>query len=263
MRRENSVVVQLLDLPGVWVVGVSFGQRDVSVDVRLRRRRLACPYCEHVSWFRHETRPVDSTWVHLDLGRWGCVVRARLRRLRCPTHGVVVEAVPFARPREALAHPGHSGNELLQGLSDAGELLARAVADREQLCRVVAHLGNRLAEVEATFNEKVAVSPPVSSSERDAFIDSARLPAITKAERHLVVLNPSADVIAERELAWGRNNSYREWQKPGMTLIEAIESMQVDLKQTPRRGLWLDTSGQTPQQTVESILAGGIGESRW
>jgi hypothetical protein len=41
MRRENSVVAQLLDLPGVWVVGVSFGQRDVTVDVRLRRRRLA------------------------------------------------------------------------------------------------------------------------------------------------------------------------------------------------------------------------------
>jgi transposase len=99
MRRENSVVAQLLDLPGVWVVGVSFGQRDVTVDVRLRRRRLACPYCGYLSWFRHETRPVDSTWVHLDLGRWGCVVRARLRRLACPRHGVVVEAVPFARPR--------------------------------------------------------------------------------------------------------------------------------------------------------------------
>jgi transposase len=83
----------------VWVEGVSLGERDVTVDVGLRRRRLACPYCEHVSWVRHDSRPVDSTWVHLNLGRWGCVVRARLRRLRCPTHGVVVEAVPFARPR--------------------------------------------------------------------------------------------------------------------------------------------------------------------
>jgi transposase len=89
----------LLDLPGVWVVGVSLGERDVTVDVRLRRRRLACPYCGYLTWFRHETRPVDSTWVHLDLGRWGCVVRARLRRLSCPTHGVVTEGVPFARPR--------------------------------------------------------------------------------------------------------------------------------------------------------------------
>ena len=78
--------------------GVSFGERDVTVDVKLRRRRLRCPHCDYVTWFRHDTRVVDSTWGHLDLGRWGCVVRARLRRLRCPAHAVVTEQVPFARP---------------------------------------------------------------------------------------------------------------------------------------------------------------------
>ena len=88
----------LMDLPGVTVSGVSFGERDVTVDVKLRRRRLRCPHCDYVTWFRHDTRVVDSTWGHLDLGRWGCVVRARLRRLRCPAHAVVTEQVPFARP---------------------------------------------------------------------------------------------------------------------------------------------------------------------
>jgi transposase len=87
-----------MDLPGVTVSGVSFGERDVTVDVKLRRRRLRCPHCDYVTWFRHDTRVVDSTWGHLDLGRWGCVVRARLRRLRCPAHAVVTEQVPFARP---------------------------------------------------------------------------------------------------------------------------------------------------------------------
>jgi transposase len=87
-----------MDLPGVTVSGVSFGERDVTVDVKLRRRRLQCPHCDYVTWFRHDTRVVDSTWGHLDLGRWGCVVRARLRRLRCPAHAVVTEQVPFARP---------------------------------------------------------------------------------------------------------------------------------------------------------------------
>jgi transposase len=33
----------------------------------------------------------------LDLGRWRLEVHARLRRLRCPEHGVLVEGVPFAR----------------------------------------------------------------------------------------------------------------------------------------------------------------------
>ena len=34
----------------------------------------------------------------MDLGVWRLEVRCRLRRLRCPEHGVLVEAVPFARP---------------------------------------------------------------------------------------------------------------------------------------------------------------------
>ena len=40
MRRETSAVARLLDLPGVWVVGVSFGLRDAIVEVRLRPPEL-------------------------------------------------------------------------------------------------------------------------------------------------------------------------------------------------------------------------------
>jgi transposase len=36
-------------------------------------------------------------WRHLDLGVWRLEVRASLRRLECPEHGVRVEGVPFAR----------------------------------------------------------------------------------------------------------------------------------------------------------------------
>jgi hypothetical protein len=39
-----------------------------------------------------------------------------------------------------------------------------------------------------------------------------------------------------------------------MTLDAAVASMQKDLWETPRRGLWLDSSGQTPEQTVEAIV---------
>jgi len=42
-------------------------------------------------------RPVDSDWRHLDLGVWRLEIRARLRRLVCPEHGVRTEQVPFAR----------------------------------------------------------------------------------------------------------------------------------------------------------------------
>ena len=79
--------------------------------------------------------------------------------------------------------------------------------------------------------------------------------SITGAERHLIVLNPSAEAVAERELGRGGGNSYRDWQKPGMSLVDAIRSMQDELIDTPRRGLWLDSTGQTPEETVETILA--------
>ncbi|MGH3469522.1 MAG: ISL3 family transposase [Thermocrispum sp.] len=67
------------------------------VDVALRARRLACPHCDYTTRARYDTRPVWSWWRHLDFGRFRVEVRAGLRRLACPEHGVLVEAVPFAR----------------------------------------------------------------------------------------------------------------------------------------------------------------------
>jgi chloramphenicol 3-O-phosphotransferase len=80
------------------------------------------------------------------------------------------------------------------------------------------------------------------------------LESIQDAERHLVVLNPSTEVIVERELGRG-SNAYRDWQKPGMTLAAGVASLQEALTETPKRGLWLDTSEQTPEETVAQIFA--------
>ncbi|MGH2472322.1 MAG: helix-turn-helix domain-containing protein [Candidatus Limnocylindria bacterium] len=49
----------------------------------------------------YDRRP-ERRWRHLDLGGRRCFLRMPLRRLRCPEHGVVTEAVPFA--------PAHSGS---------------------------------------------------------------------------------------------------------------------------------------------------------
>jgi hypothetical protein len=78
--------------------------------------------------------------------------------------------------------------------------------------------------------------------------------SITNVERHLVVLNPTSQAIAEREVSRGKN-SYRDWQMPGMTLVDAVESMQTSLADTPRIGLWIDSTGMTAEETVESILS--------
>lgn len=95
--RVTTVFNRLLALPGITVKDVSFGDGWVTVAVSLRGRRLSCPQCVFSTRARYDTRAVDSSWRHLDLGRWRVMVRARLRRLRCPTHGVRVEAAPFAR----------------------------------------------------------------------------------------------------------------------------------------------------------------------
>jgi transposase len=95
--RVTAAFFRLLDLPGVWVRKVRFEPDRVVVTVALRRRRLVCPKCEFQTRNRESKQHHDSVWRHLDLGVWRLEIHARLRRLRCPEHGVHVEGVPFAR----------------------------------------------------------------------------------------------------------------------------------------------------------------------
>ncbi|HEY3010247.1 MAG TPA: AAA family ATPase [Micromonosporaceae bacterium] len=62
----------------------------------------------------------------------------------------------------------------------------------------------------------------------------------------VVVLTPRPDVVAARETARGKD-AYDEW-----TVAELDRALR---QETPRIGLWLDTSDQTPGQTVDEILA--------
>jgi transposase len=95
--RVTAALCRLLRLPGVHVRAVVFEPDRLIVVVALRRRRLACPLCEYATPHRHDLRRVQSDWRHLDLGVWRLEIRATLRRLVCPEHGVRVEGVPFAR----------------------------------------------------------------------------------------------------------------------------------------------------------------------
>jgi transposase len=95
--RVTAALSRLLRLSGVWVRAVSFDPDRVLVTVALRRRRLHCPKCSYVTRHRESKQHHDSVWRHLDLGVWRLEVHARLRRLRCPEHGALVEGVPFAR----------------------------------------------------------------------------------------------------------------------------------------------------------------------
>lgn len=72
--------------------------------------------------------------------------------------------------------------------------------------------------------------------------------AIRGRPLHVVILAPSPDVVAARERARPKT-AYRS---DGIT-IEHLDA--VLRNETPRIGLWLDTSSQTADETVEEILA--------
>ena len=126
--RATAAFKRLVRLEDVNVTAVEFLATMVVVTVALRRRRLVCPHCSYKTRWRYDTRSVDSRWRHLDLGTWRLEIRSNLRRLRCPTHGVVVEAVPFARPG---AHLTRDLDDLLAWLATRMDRTAVA-----RLCRV-------------------------------------------------------------------------------------------------------------------------------
>lgn len=95
--RASTLLNDLLGLPGVRATAASVVDGELRVMVALRRRRLACPRCGYTTRHRYDTREVDSSWRHLDMGGRVCRFGMRRRRLRCPEHGVLAEAVPFAR----------------------------------------------------------------------------------------------------------------------------------------------------------------------
>ena len=71
----------------------------------------------------------------------------------------------------------------------------------------------------------------------------------------VVVLAPSSAIVAGRETSRGKT-AYR----PGFDTIERLDD--VLRAETPRLGLWLDTSEQTPDETVEEIVQRAWSEGR-
>ncbi|CUW28814.1 Chloramphenicol phosphotransferase-like protein [Streptomyces reticuli] len=64
---------------------------------------------------------------------------------------------------------------------------------------------------------------------------------------YVVVLAPAAAEVAAREAGRAKTGYGGEW-----TVAALDEELRL---RTPRIGLWLDTSGWTPEETVEAILA--------
>ena len=95
--RFTSIFNKLLNLQGVRVHGVVFDFDTITVDVRPTRRKHQCPDCPYKCWAFYDAE--ERQWRHIALGRWKVSLSYRICRLKCPHHGVVTEAVPWAEPQ--------------------------------------------------------------------------------------------------------------------------------------------------------------------
>lgn len=124
--------------------------------------------------------------------------------------------------------------EYLPGASD--EALARL--------RLRYRLSAATADAYAEAGFTAVVQDVVLGEELTAYVRLVRTRPL-----HVVVLAPDAETVAAREAARAKTGyGGAAWTVPA--LDEALRAS------TPPIGLWLDTSGQTPTETVEAILAG-------
>lgn len=87
--RVTTIFNHILDLPKTTVSNVEISADYLTVIVKLRGKKLHCPKCDFVTKARYDTRPVRSYWRHLDIGKRRLELKSDLRRLKCPTHGVI------------------------------------------------------------------------------------------------------------------------------------------------------------------------------
>jgi AAA domain len=82
--------------------------------------------------------------------------------------------------------------------------------------------------------------------------DVARwLHAFSARPRRLVVLRPTVAVVAERE-RHRKATTGKVAYRPGEMTVAGLDAA---VGETPRVGLWLDTSEQTPEETLAEIVA--------
>ena len=167
--RVTAAFSRLLELPGIWVREVRFEPGRVIVKVALRRKRLCCPKCSYSTMARENEQDHDSVWRHLDLGIWRLEVRARLRRLRCPEHGALVEGVPFARYGARLTRDFDDLIAWLATKTDQTAICRLVRIDWETVGRIIKRVGDELLPAAADeFFGALDPTPAPSTQPRQA-----------------------------------------------------------------------------------------------
>lgn len=101
--RATSVLRTLLALQSLRIIAFEFTDDGLVVDVAPSHRVARCSGCERKCHSVHDRR--RRCWRHLDLGGIRTDLRCELRRVRCPSCGVRVEAVPWAAAGSGFTLP--------------------------------------------------------------------------------------------------------------------------------------------------------------
>ncbi|WP_405520053.1 AAA family ATPase [Streptomyces canus] len=129
-------------------------------------------------------------------------------------------------------------------VSGRAEYLPGASGEASAQLRLRYRLSAATADAYAEAGFTAVVQDVVLGEDLTAYVGLVRTRPL-----YVVVLAPDAGTVTAREAGRAKTGYDGEaWTIPA--LDEALRTS------TPRIGLWLDTSGLTPTQTVEAILAG-------
>jgi predicted kinase len=146
---------------------------------------------------------------------------------------------------ERLPRAAHVRGDLFRRMIVSGreEYTPGASGEAVAQLRLRYRLSAATADAYAEAGFTAVVQDVVLSEDLTAYVGLVRTRPL-----YVVVLAPDAGTVAARETARTKTGYGPAW-----TVAALDEALR---ESTPRIGLWLDTSAQTPAQTVEAILAG-------
>lgn len=136
--------------------------------------------------------------------------------------------------------PGEAGAEHASGVD--GERASGVDGEAVAQLRLRYRLSAATADGYAAAGFTAVVQDVVLGEHLRAYVGLVRTRPL-----YVVVLAPGAAEVAAREAGRAKTGYGGGW-----TVAALDEELRL---RTPRTGLWLDTSGWTPQETVEAILA--------
>jgi transposase len=102
--RVTKLARALIGIASLFVTGVHLGEACLILPVKPTWRLPRCSECGKICpGYDHRHEPVR--WVHLGIGAMRLILEYAPRRVECPTCGVRVELVPWARPGSRFTKP--------------------------------------------------------------------------------------------------------------------------------------------------------------